>query len=104
VGLEKIKLFAAFTKTFLESYLIVLSYFERYAQQANNNKSRLKKLGAIGNRMCKYGEIDRKEAVSKITFNNAVDHFNKNGIKGKDDLEKIQPYKTAINNFLRLLP
>ncbi len=104
MGLEKIKLFAAFTKTFLESYLIVLSYFERYAQQANNNKSRLKKLGAIGNRMYKYGEIDRKEAVSKITFNNAVDHFNKNGIKGKDDLEKIQPYKTAINNFLRLLP
>jgi glycerol-3-phosphate O-acyltransferase len=104
VGLDKLKLFAAFTKTFLESYLIVLSYLEKCPRQADNKKSRFKKLSTIGNRMFKLEEIDRKEAISKITFDNAIDHFNKSGIKGKEHIEKIKPLKTAIYDFLRLLP
>ena len=66
-------------------------------------KDRLKKIAARGDRMYKRREIERKEALSKINYQNAVDFFNSKGIKGADDSEKIDFYAEAIQNGLRNL-
>ena len=102
-GFRKLKLFAIFLKTYFESYWIVISYFKRKPHNSKKTKDRLKKIAARGDRMYKRREIERKEALSKINYQNAVDFFTSKGIKGADDSEKIDFYAEAIPNGLRNL-
>jgi glycerol-3-phosphate O-acyltransferase len=53
--------------------------------------------------MYKRKEIDRKEALSKVTYQNAIDMFSSRGIKGSDDTEKIETYTVALQNALKYL-
>jgi len=99
-ALRKLNLFSLFLKTYLESYWIVLSYYKRSRQNSGNAKDRLKKIVARGNRMFKRKEIDRKEALSRVSYQNAVEFFTSKGIKGSDDTEKIQTYAEAIQRAL----
>jgi glycerol-3-phosphate O-acyltransferase len=102
-GFRKLKLFAIFLKTYFESYWIVISYYKRKPHNSTKAKDRLKKIAARGDRMYKRREIERKEALSKINYQNAVDFFTSKGIKGADDSEKIDFYAEAIQNGLRNL-
>ncbi len=102
-ALRKLKLFALFLKTFFESYWIVLSFFQRNPQDSVKSKDRLKKIDTRGTRMYKRKEIDRKEALSKVSYQNAVEFFSSKGIKGSDDIEKIDVYAQAIHNALKQL-
>jgi glycerol-3-phosphate O-acyltransferase len=102
-ALRKLKLFALFLKTYFESYWIVLSFFQRNPQDSVKSKDRLKKIDARGTRMYKRKEIDRKEALSKVSYQNAVDFFTSKGIKGSDDLEKIEVYAQALQNSMKQL-
>ena len=102
-GFRKLKLFALFLKTYFESYWIVINYFKRKPHNSLKAKDRLKKIAARGDRMYKRKEIERKEALSKINYQNAVDFFTSKGIKGADDSEKIDFYAEAIQNGLRNL-
>jgi len=102
-GFRKLKLFALFLKTYFESYWIVISYYMRNPQNSLKAKDRLKKIAARGERMYKRKEIERKEALSEINYQNAVDFFISKGIKGADDSEKIDLYAEAIQNGLRHL-
>jgi glycerol-3-phosphate O-acyltransferase len=102
-GFRKLKLFSFFLKTYLESYWIVLNYFMRNPQNSVKSKDRLKKITARGNRMYKRKEIDRKEALSKVSYQNAVDMFSLRGIKGSDNIEKIEIYAGAIQKALKYL-
>ena len=102
-GLERLRLFAYFLKTYFESYWIVINDFMRNPESAISAKDRLKKISARGNRMYKRGEILRKEALSKINYQNAVNFFLSSGIKGSDDTEKIEFYAAAIQNALKHL-
>ena len=63
-------------------------------------KERLKKIEAIGNRMYKKKEIERKESLSVINYTNGIDFFAYNGVKGSDDNEKILYYADAIHRYL----
>ena len=99
-ALRKLNLFSLFLKTYLESYWIVLSYYKRSRQNSGNAKDRLKKIVARCNRMFKRKEIDRKEALSRVSYQNAVEFFTSKGIKGSDDTEKIQLYAEAIQKAL----
>ena len=104
-GLRKLFLFSLFLKTYFESYWIVLSYYMRNPQNPDKTKDRLKKIAARGNRMYKRKEIDRKEALSKVNYQNAVDLFTSKGIKGSDDTEKIEFYANALQKAMKhLLP
>ncbi len=94
--LEKLRLFAFFLETYFESYWIVLNYFMRHPENAIATKDRLKKISARGNRMYKRGEIRRREALSKINYQNAVDFFISHGVKGSENTEKIEFYAAAI--------
>ena len=102
-GFRKLKLFALFLKTFLESYWIVLNYFMRNPKDSAKSKDHLKKITNRGNRMFKRKEVERKEALSKVSYQNAVDLFTGKGIKGTEDTEKIKLYAAAIQNALKHL-
>ena len=102
-GFRKLKLFALFLKTFLESYWIVLNYFMRNPKNSAKSKEHLKKITNRGNRMFKRKEVERKEALSKVSYQNAIDLFTGKGIKGTEDTEKIKIYAGAIQNALKHL-
>jgi glycerol-3-phosphate O-acyltransferase len=102
-GFRKLKLFSLFLQTYLESYWIVLNYYMRNPQNSVKPKDRLKKITARGNRMHKRKEIERKEALSKVSYLNAVELFTLSGIKGSDDMDKIEIYADAIQKALKYL-
>jgi glycerol-3-phosphate O-acyltransferase len=102
-GFRKLKLFAFFLKTYFEAYWIVLNFFMRNPQDAVKPKDRIKKIAARGNRMYKRKEVERKEALSKVTYQNAIEFFTSKGIKGSDDTGKIEIYASAIQNALKYL-
>ncbi len=102
-GLRKLKLFSNLLKTYFESYWIALNFFIRFPNKSISKKDRLKKIQARGNRMYKRNEIELKEALSKINYENAVDYFTSHGIKNSEDEEKTDFYKKSIQKYLRYL-
>jgi len=54
-------------------------------------------------RMIKRNEIARKEALSKINYENAEALFTKAGIRGSEDREELAVYNRAISGYLSLL-
>jgi glycerol-3-phosphate O-acyltransferase len=54
--------------------------------------------------MYKRKEIERKEALSKINFQNAVDYFVSHGVKSSDDHDKIKLYDDTIKKYMSYLP
>lgn len=102
-GLKKLKLFSSFLKVYFESYWIVLNFFMQYPQNSIKAKERLKKIESIGNRMYKEKETERREALSRINYENAVDFFTTHGVKGSDNNEKIKFYADVIQKYLNCL-
>ncbi|MCJ7617948.1 MAG: 1-acyl-sn-glycerol-3-phosphate acyltransferase, partial [Desulfobacterales bacterium] len=103
-GYRKLLLFSTFLKTYFESYFIVLNFFMRYPKEFINTNDRMKKVQSIGNRMYKRKEIERREALSKINFQNAVDYFVSHGVKSSDDRDKIEFYADSIKRYMSYLP
>jgi len=99
LGFRKLQLFSRFLKTYFESYWIVLNFYMKYPKNSMKPKERLKKIEAIGNRMYKQKEIERKEALSSVNYSNGVEFFNYNGVKGSDDSEKILFYADTIHKY-----
>jgi len=102
-GLKKLKVYSGFLKTYFESYWIVLNYFMRYTQDSVDPKDRLKKIQSIGNRMYKRNEIELKEALSKVNYDNAVGYFVSSGVKGSEHTDKIEFYADQIQSYLNCL-
>jgi glycerol-3-phosphate O-acyltransferase len=102
-GLRKLKLFSIFLKTYFESYKIVLKFLQNHSQNSFKAKERIKKIEASANRMYKRQEIEHPEALSKVSYQNAVEFFSSHGIKGSDNVEKIDYYKDAIQKSLKAL-
>ncbi len=103
-GLRKLKFFAAFLKTYLESYLIVLQFFIRYPAHTIDVKDRIKKIQTIGNRMFNRKEIEHIEALSKISYLNADRHFMDLGLDSESEKEKVEFFTERIQHYLNLLP
>ena len=102
-GFRKLKLFSIFLKTYFESYWIVLSFFQNNFQSSMNTKDRLKKIANHGNRMYKGHEIERPEALSKVSYQNALDFFTSQGIKSSENTDKIEFYSAGIQKSLKAL-
>jgi glycerol-3-phosphate O-acyltransferase len=102
-GLRKLKLFSIFLKTYFESYQIVLKFLQNNSQNSIKARERIKKIEASANRMYKRREIEHPEALSKVSYKNAVEFFSSRGIKGSDDVEKIDLYNNAIRKSLKAL-
>jgi glycerol-3-phosphate O-acyltransferase len=103
-GYKKLELFSGFLRTFFESYWIVLNFLKQFTQNSATPDDRLKKIQAMGDRMYKRMEIERKEALSKVSFSNAEKYFASHGIKGSRNTEKVQYFSDAIQKYMNLLP
>ena len=102
-GFRKLKLYSRFLKTYFEAYWVVLNFLMHSHQNSMENKERIRKIEARGNSMFKRKEIERKEALSKVTYQNAIDYFFSRGVKGADNTDKIAIYDEAINRYLNRL-
>jgi glycerol-3-phosphate O-acyltransferase len=102
-GFRKLKLFAMFLKTFLESYEVVLGYLRYTSQDAGEGRERIKKIASFGSRMYKKKEIEHREALSKVTYENALEFFTSRGVKGAEDRNAIDTFAAAIERALRYL-
>ena len=102
-GYRKLKLFAMFLKTLLESYGIVAHYLMQTPDETAEAKDRIKKIVALGRRMHRRKELDHIEAISKIAFENALEYFTAAGIRGSEDLDLIDPPAAAIHSALKHL-
>jgi glycerol-3-phosphate O-acyltransferase len=102
-GFRKLKLYSRFLKTYFESYWVVLNFFMHSPQNSMNAKERLKKIETRGNRMYKRHEIDRKEALSKVSYQNAIDFFLSRGVRCSENSDKLAIYKEAITKYMHRL-
>jgi glycerol-3-phosphate O-acyltransferase len=102
-GFRRLKRFAAFLKTYFESYWVVLNVLMLYPKKTVDTKRRLKKIASRGERMYKRKEISRKEALSRMNYVNALTFFNSKGINGSYDMEKIEFYSQVIQKYLGCL-
>jgi glycerol-3-phosphate O-acyltransferase len=101
-GFRKLKFFAMFLKTFLESYWIVLTWLNS-EQNPGEPKERIKKIASFGNRMYRQKEIDHREALSKVTYENALELFLAHGIRDVQDRNTIDAFAAIIRRALRCL-
>ena len=53
--------------------------------------------------MYKRHEIELPEALSKVSYQNAVDFFTSQGIKGSENIEQIELYSAGIQKALKAL-
>jgi glycerol-3-phosphate O-acyltransferase len=104
IGYRKLKLYTGFLTAYFESYLIVLNYFKTTKKTSVALKDSLKKIEALGNRMYRNEEIERKEALSKVNYKNAVNFFISRGITGSGETDRIEYYTEALQKFSKYLP
>ena len=98
-GFRKLKLHARFLSTYFESYGIVLKYFKKHERNDISSKDRLKTIQKSGNRMYKAKSVERIESISKVYFQNGINFFSTHGIKGAEDVEKIEYYDEIIQRY-----
>jgi glycerol-3-phosphate O-acyltransferase len=104
-GLQKLKYYAGFLKSYFESYLIVLNHFSRKQKKAIEPAEHIKKIEALGNQMYKRGEIELRESLSIANYKNAVEFYTRRGIgiNSSKDEEKIKYYMEVIRRHLNQL-
>ena len=103
-GLRKLTLFSRFLKTYLESYLVVLTAFESKKARTLDTKGMVKKCQNFGKKMFKLNEIELPEALSDVTFKNAIHLFKKKGILDEEKGEAtLALYKESIQNYLEII-
>ncbi|MBS3758154.1 MAG: 1-acyl-sn-glycerol-3-phosphate acyltransferase [Desulfobacterales bacterium] len=111
-GYRKLYMFAAFLCPFFDSYWVVLNYMMRYTKQpVFEVKDYIKKIQGLGNRMYKRNEITRKEALTKINYQNAVTRFSDKGLTHPETdpeafefyIEKLQTYRKYLQDKMPLL-
>ncbi len=103
-GLRKLLLYAGFLKAYFEAYLVVLTQLSGQKSSDVGYKEQAKKIASLGIRMLKQSEIDCPEALSRVTFKNALSFFNSRDIECNEDDKAIRPYADAIKLYLGLLP
>jgi len=102
-GLRKLRLYARFIKSYFEAYFVVLTQLGRQKSSDVGYKEHAKKTAALGTQMLKSGEIESPEALSRVTFKNALSFFNSRDIESIEDGQAAQPYLEAIQRYLELL-
>jgi glycerol-3-phosphate O-acyltransferase len=99
-GFRKLLLFAGFLKTYFESYWVVFNVLKAYGRSELVKKERIKKIRALGLQMYKRREIERRESLSLMNYENGLTLLNFKGIRGKENEEGIQIYGQVIEKYL----
>ncbi len=99
-GFRKLLCFASFLKTYFESYWVVLKVLKAHNRRDLVKKEAIKKIRALGNQLYKRREIERREALSQVNYENGLTFFNFKGIRGAEDDEKIEFYTRVIRKYI----
>jgi glycerol-3-phosphate O-acyltransferase len=99
-GFRKLLVFASFLKTYFESYWVVLKVLEKHGRRELVKKERMKKIRGLGNQLYKQGEIERREAISEVNYENGLTFLNFKGIRGKEDEQGLDFYNQVIGRYL----
>ena len=102
-GFRKLKVFSMFLASYLESYLVAITFFQEHPDNSLPPKDRIKKIQVLGAQMYKNKVIERKEALSKPYYDNAVDVFLSNGFKKLDEQDKIIGCLKEIEHYLSVI-
>ena len=97
LGFDRLPIWAALTKTFLESYWIAVKSISQQKNRADKGGGNLlKNMNYLGRRFHKLGVIDHIGALSQLNFKNAIIFINENilNVRGISDgrshsLEKL---------------
>jgi glycerol-3-phosphate O-acyltransferase len=76
LGFDKLPIWAALAKTFLESYWIAVKSIIQYNDKMIKTENLIKKMDYIGRRYHKLGVIDHIGALSQLNFRNAITFVN----------------------------
>jgi glycerol-3-phosphate O-acyltransferase len=99
-GFRKLLCFASFLKTYFESYWVVLKVLKAHNRRDLVKKERIKRIRALGNQLYKQREIERREALSQVNYENGLTFFNFKGIRGSEDNERIEFYTKIILKYM----
>ncbi|MBW1829559.1 MAG: 1-acyl-sn-glycerol-3-phosphate acyltransferase, partial [Deltaproteobacteria bacterium] len=72
MGYEELPVWAAFSKTFIESYWVAVRSYIQMGKDIPKRNDLLKNMSQLGLRYYKIGFIDHVEGVSQINFENAL--------------------------------
>jgi glycerol-3-phosphate O-acyltransferase len=79
-GLKDLAYFANLMYNYLESYWIVFRSIKYLQKKPRSEKEFSKRIQSIGQKLQKLGEVERSEALSEATFQNALKIFGEKGI------------------------
>jgi len=91
LGFDKLPIWAALAKTFIESYWIATRSFIQRENKSRKKGDLLKNMNYLGLRFHKMGLIDHLEAVSRINFSNAIGFINDEILRNPDVTEGDTP-------------
>lgn len=95
-GLKELAYFANLLYNYLESYWIAFRSIKYLQKKPRSEKEFLKRIHSIGQKLYKLGEVERAEALSESTFQNALKLFGEKGI-----ILKTSPEGKGATTFSR---
>ena len=88
LGFDKLPIWAALIKTFLESYWVATRSIIAKEKGGRKQSDLLKNMNYLGLRFHKLGVIEHLEAVSQLNFKNAIRVVNEDILKGEEKSEE----------------
>ncbi len=98
LGYEELPIWAAFSKTFIESYWVAARSYVQMENESKKKSDLLKRMNQLGMKYYKIGFIDHVESVSQINFENAI-----RSIREQISMSKGQAEDDGLNEQEKLL-
>jgi glycerol-3-phosphate O-acyltransferase len=93
LGFNKLPIWAALAKTFLESYWIAAKSMSQQKNKDGKIEDLLKNMNYLGKRFHKLGVIDHIGALSELTFKNAISYINHDILNLHEDIKEDGPHE-----------
>jgi glycerol-3-phosphate O-acyltransferase len=104
LGFVQLPIWAAFTKTFLESYWIATRAVIAKDKRGGNKSELLKTMNYLGQKFHKEGVINHLEAVSRLNFENALRIINQDILTEAGTSEaEASPLSERLSRFSQRL-
>jgi len=108
LGFDKLPIWAALAKTFLESYWVATKCLMKQKSKEVKKENLLKDMSYLGKRFHKLGIVDHVGALSKINFQNAISVINQDirnvrEMSGQEDslaLERLSELGQRLYGFI----
>lgn len=99
----KLRGFASFILPVLETYFVAISFFSTNEKAGAKAKDAARKIGTLGDKMLADHRIETREALSKITIQNAVEVFTEDKLNCTEHAEEIAPVLDKITRLVQTL-